>query len=60
VPTYPGESILLTSIVASSMRLAFCVQTFTQFPHATHCSAMTVACPAMTLMAFAGHSRTHA
>ena len=47
-------------MVASSMRLAFCVQTFTQFPQAMHCCSMTVACPSMTLMAFTGHSRTHA
>jgi hypothetical protein len=43
----------------SSIRFAFCVQTFTQLPQAMHCSAITVACPAMTLIAFAGQSRTH-
>jgi hypothetical protein len=45
-------------MVASSIRLAFWVQTFTQFPQAMHCSAMTVACPLKTLIALAGHSRT--
>ncbi len=55
----PPSSSRDTSWVESSTRLAFWVQTFTQFPQATHSSAMTVACPAMTLMALAGHSRTH-
>ncbi len=54
----PPSSILCTSIVESSIRLAFCVQTFTHWPQAMHCSSITVAWPAITFIAFAGHSRT--
>ena len=54
----PPSRMCRTSMVESSIRLAFWVQTFTQLPQAMHCSAMTVAWPLKTLMALAGHSRT--
>ena len=45
---------------STSLRIcfAFCEQTFIQWPQTIHLSDKTVACPFITLIAFAGHSRT--
>jgi len=44
---------------ADTIRLASCVQTFTQTPQPIHRSGRTCAWWSAMRMAFAGHSRTH-
>ena len=54
----PPASRCRTGVTASSTFFAPCVQRRTQWPQATHSSAITMAWPWITLIARAGHSRT--